>query len=162
VGEIRRALDDDKDNPAFIQTVPREGYRFVAQVAVELPEGALRSDLLVVGGSTRRQLDSSPPGSAAPFPIWRRLCDRPDRKHVRRLLLAKPSAGPGMVAAPVDRTDPWLAPFADFLPRQRPNRVCQYHSRNRSDLCPRPQASDFHSTDVGSRSGGVSALVPEG
>src|SRR5215831_11481510 len=28
--EIRRALDDDSDEPRFIETVPRRGYRFVA------------------------------------------------------------------------------------------------------------------------------------
>ena len=37
VGEIRRALRDDRDNPVFVQTVPREGYRFIAQVAVNCP-----------------------------------------------------------------------------------------------------------------------------
>ncbi len=35
VREIRRALGDDKDNPRFIQTVPRQGYRFVADVTAE-------------------------------------------------------------------------------------------------------------------------------
>ncbi len=35
VREIRRALGDDKDNPRFIQTVPRQGYRFVGEVFVE-------------------------------------------------------------------------------------------------------------------------------
>ena len=34
VREIRRVLDDDKDNPTFIQTIPREGYRFVGEVVV--------------------------------------------------------------------------------------------------------------------------------
>ena len=29
VREIRRVLGDDEDNPLFIQTVPRQGYRFV-------------------------------------------------------------------------------------------------------------------------------------
>lgn len=32
VREIRRALDDDKENSRFVQTVPREGYRFVGEV----------------------------------------------------------------------------------------------------------------------------------
>ncbi|MBP1596988.1 MAG: serine/threonine protein kinase [Acidobacteria bacterium] len=32
VGEIRKTLGDDKDNPRFIQTIPREGYRFIARV----------------------------------------------------------------------------------------------------------------------------------
>ena len=30
--QIRNALGDDADNPRFVQTVPRRGYRFVAQV----------------------------------------------------------------------------------------------------------------------------------
>ncbi len=32
VREIRRALEDDKDDPRFVQTVPRQGYRFVGEV----------------------------------------------------------------------------------------------------------------------------------
>lgn len=35
VRDIRRVLGDDKDNPRFIQTVPRQGYRFVGEVFVE-------------------------------------------------------------------------------------------------------------------------------
>src|SRR5688572_15350065 len=35
VGDIRRALGDDKDDPRFVLTVPREGYRFVASVEAE-------------------------------------------------------------------------------------------------------------------------------
>ena len=36
---LRAALDDDPENPRFIQTVPRRGYRFIAPVAVEkIPE----------------------------------------------------------------------------------------------------------------------------
>jgi DNA-binding winged helix-turn-helix (wHTH) protein len=33
--EIRRALGDNKDDPRFIQTIPRLGYRFVAEVSLE-------------------------------------------------------------------------------------------------------------------------------
>jgi DNA-binding winged helix-turn-helix (wHTH) protein/Tol biopolymer transport system component len=32
ISEIRRALGDDRERPAFIQTVPRKGYRFIATV----------------------------------------------------------------------------------------------------------------------------------
>ncbi|MEM1174018.1 MAG: winged helix-turn-helix domain-containing protein [Pseudomonadota bacterium] len=32
IGEIRRALDDDAKDPAYIETVPGRGYRFVATV----------------------------------------------------------------------------------------------------------------------------------
>jgi len=43
--KLRAALDDDSDNPIFIETVPRRGYRFIAPVtaesmAVELPASA--------------------------------------------------------------------------------------------------------------------------
>jgi DNA-binding winged helix-turn-helix (wHTH) protein/tetratricopeptide (TPR) repeat protein len=32
VGKLRDALDDDAENPRFIETVPRRGYRFIAPV----------------------------------------------------------------------------------------------------------------------------------
>src|ERR1017187_7160552 len=32
--KLRAALDDDSDNPRFIETVPRRGYRFIAPVTV--------------------------------------------------------------------------------------------------------------------------------
>ena len=32
VGKLRDALGDDADNPRFIETVPRRGYRFIAPV----------------------------------------------------------------------------------------------------------------------------------
>jgi DNA-binding response OmpR family regulator len=35
VAELRRALQDDADHPAYIETVPNEGYRFVAPVRGE-------------------------------------------------------------------------------------------------------------------------------
>ena len=35
--EIRRALRDNKDDPRFIQTVPRRGYRFLAEVSLGWP-----------------------------------------------------------------------------------------------------------------------------
>jgi len=35
---LRKALDDDARNPTFIETVPRKGYRFIADVATEPPE----------------------------------------------------------------------------------------------------------------------------
>jgi DNA-binding winged helix-turn-helix (wHTH) protein/tetratricopeptide (TPR) repeat protein len=33
--KLRAALDDDSDNPRFIETVPRRGYRFIAPVSFE-------------------------------------------------------------------------------------------------------------------------------
>jgi DNA-binding winged helix-turn-helix (wHTH) protein/Tol biopolymer transport system component len=37
IREIRRALGDAKDDPRFVQTVPRRGYRFVCELATEVP-----------------------------------------------------------------------------------------------------------------------------
>jgi len=37
VAQIRTALNDDAENPRFIQTVPRKGYRFVAPVEQPAP-----------------------------------------------------------------------------------------------------------------------------
>lgn len=34
IREIRKALHDDMDDPRFVQTVPRQGYRFVGRVTV--------------------------------------------------------------------------------------------------------------------------------
>lgn len=33
IGKIRQALGDDADNPRFIETLPRKGYRFIAPLA---------------------------------------------------------------------------------------------------------------------------------
>ena len=35
VAELRRALSDDAEHPAFIETAPNEGYRFISPVRVE-------------------------------------------------------------------------------------------------------------------------------
>src|SRR5262245_11811022 len=38
VREIRRVLGDEKGSPQFIQTVPGEGYRFIAEVTLANPQ----------------------------------------------------------------------------------------------------------------------------
>jgi eukaryotic-like serine/threonine-protein kinase len=37
IGKLREALGDSADNPRFIETIPRRGYRFIAPVKVETP-----------------------------------------------------------------------------------------------------------------------------
>src|SRR5271169_4893934 len=61
--KLRAALDDDSDNPRFIETVPRRGYRFVAPVmvegmAVEPPDSAKD---LVLGGTAEPSIDRKVP-----------------------------------------------------------------------------------------------------
>jgi Tol biopolymer transport system component/DNA-binding winged helix-turn-helix (wHTH) protein len=44
ISEIRRALADDKDDPRFVQTVPRHGYRFVGDVVVASHAGEISQE----------------------------------------------------------------------------------------------------------------------
>ena len=39
IGKLREALGDSADNPRFIETVPRRGYRFIAPVKAETANG---------------------------------------------------------------------------------------------------------------------------
>lgn len=41
---LRKALDDDKHDPRFIETVPRRGYRFIAEVAQVASQNGSSSD----------------------------------------------------------------------------------------------------------------------
>jgi DNA-binding winged helix-turn-helix (wHTH) protein len=45
--KLRAAIDDDSDNPRFIETVPRRGYRFIAPVS----EISKMADALADGGN---------------------------------------------------------------------------------------------------------------
>src|SRR5712692_117052 len=42
---LRRALKDDAHEPRFIETVPRRGYRFIADVKETLPAIAAKTEL---------------------------------------------------------------------------------------------------------------------
>jgi TolB-like protein/Tfp pilus assembly protein PilF len=64
VKKLRAALGDLADNPRFIETVPRRGYRFLAPVTTQISTGKVdRSDLLksVTSGSARESSPSSGP-----------------------------------------------------------------------------------------------------
>ncbi|MGO8792355.1 MAG: winged helix-turn-helix domain-containing tetratricopeptide repeat protein [Terriglobia bacterium] len=65
IGRLRDALGDSADNPRFIETLPRRGYRFIAPV--ERPNGAASSP-------TVEQVPViAPPTEARPRPrrVWR-------------------------------------------------------------------------------------------
>src|SRR6516225_1419666 len=48
VRQIREALGDDADAPRYLETLPRRGYRFLAEVTRAEPERAARPAALVV------------------------------------------------------------------------------------------------------------------
>lgn len=57
VNKLRDALDDSADNPRFIQTIPRRGYRFIAAVEV-VTDGESRS-----AEHSARSADEETPGT---------------------------------------------------------------------------------------------------
>ena len=65
IREIRRALGDDKDNPRFVQTVPRQGYRFVCEVS---PDGTLLSG--AVGDVSAQPLSRAASERRVPRWLW--------------------------------------------------------------------------------------------
>lgn len=61
--KLRAALDDDSDNPRYIETVPRRGYRFIAPVTAETlaiePPASVNG--LVPGGRADPGIDKAAP-----------------------------------------------------------------------------------------------------
>ena len=51
IQEIRKALGDDSNEPKFIETVGKKGYRFIAPISLRLPEAGGESSLAFVGRS---------------------------------------------------------------------------------------------------------------
>jgi DNA-binding winged helix-turn-helix (wHTH) protein len=54
VKKLREALGDDPDNPRFVQTVPRQGYRFIAPVQLAGSSGSPQSTLQTQRAYRRR------------------------------------------------------------------------------------------------------------
>ncbi|MGH9874300.1 MAG: winged helix-turn-helix domain-containing protein [Pyrinomonadaceae bacterium] len=67
IREIRRVLGDDKEDPRYIQTVPRQGYRFVGELTAAEPvsvSAAIAQDISVLPVSVTR------PGRKIPRWFW--------------------------------------------------------------------------------------------
>ncbi len=69
--KLRTAIDDDSENPRFIETVPRRGYRFIAPVSVQ--QSSLTPDV----AKPAADADSSPASYRVPsvslkrfMPLW--------------------------------------------------------------------------------------------
>ncbi len=55
INKLRAALDDEAENPKFIETLPRRGYRFIAEVAGEITDSADGASAAVVPNESREQ-----------------------------------------------------------------------------------------------------------
>src|SRR5689334_14577083 len=64
IWELRRAFGDEAKNPRFIQTVPKKGYRLIANVSIEETKPA-ETEQGSAGGETRAQALRWKPAAAA-------------------------------------------------------------------------------------------------
>ena len=70
VKQIRTALGDNADNPLYLETIPRHGYRFLAPVRTKIvpappPQVKEASSGLIASGEVRARVDAASQGVAA-------------------------------------------------------------------------------------------------
>ncbi len=72
IAQVRTALGDSGENPRFVQTLPKRGFRFLAPVTTEANGGAAADALLVP--SSEPDAPAAPPdaGATPPGGWWRR------------------------------------------------------------------------------------------
>ncbi|HYB76973.1 MAG TPA: winged helix-turn-helix domain-containing protein [Candidatus Bathyarchaeia archaeon] len=76
VKQIREALSDDPDSPRYVETIPRRGYRFVAQVKAVEPENGSGAHKVIASGpetSSERFAGEDPPPGTAKLRWFRRI-----------------------------------------------------------------------------------------
>jgi len=73
VRKLRTALGDSADNPRFLETVPRRGYRFLAPVTWPAQEGTRAQTLSAVAPAVEPQQVSAQPGISGKGSQGRRL-----------------------------------------------------------------------------------------
>lgn len=68
---LRAALEDDAENPRFIETVPKRGYRFIAPVSVETSPANSEVQMPVNPGSSNTNVQPAPAGQlVVPRSSW--------------------------------------------------------------------------------------------
>ena len=70
VKQIRTALGDNADNPLYLETIPRHGYRFLAPVRTKIvpappPQVKEASSGLIAAGEVRARVDAATQGVAS-------------------------------------------------------------------------------------------------
>jgi len=73
IGKLRSALGDSAENPRFVETLPKRGYRFIADVSVLDTDAGLRRPESVAAGPPATEHGQTPQGSGlavAPERLW--------------------------------------------------------------------------------------------
>jgi TolB-like protein/DNA-binding winged helix-turn-helix (wHTH) protein len=71
VRKLRAALGDDAEAPKYVETVPRQGYRFIGPIEGRDPDPAMEAPQ-PSSPPGRPEIGALGPGAAAPRPVWRR------------------------------------------------------------------------------------------
>ncbi len=62
IGKLRSALEDSAENPRFIETLPKRGYRFIAEVSVVDADARPKRQEAVAGDLPGSQEKKTEPG----------------------------------------------------------------------------------------------------
>jgi len=68
IGKLRNALGDSSENPRYIETLPKRGYRFIADVTVIDAEADTEADRLESVAGISRTQEPPPNSSSSPQP----------------------------------------------------------------------------------------------
>jgi DNA-binding winged helix-turn-helix (wHTH) protein len=79
VKRLREALSDSAENPTFIETIPRRGYRFIAPLTEAAPSGPSTPPLTLASAET---VASSQSSAFSDLPVT----SRPASRHLRLVL----------------------------------------------------------------------------
>ncbi|HEY1577298.1 MAG TPA: winged helix-turn-helix domain-containing protein, partial [Terracidiphilus sp.] len=100
--KLRAALDDNPDNPRFIETVPRSGYRFIAPVTVTRAESAPPV-------KTAQQIAQSVPAEINDTQQSAALAAQPTSQHIHAAILYA-AAALVLVASGIFAWTRWAVP----------------------------------------------------
>jgi TolB-like protein/DNA-binding winged helix-turn-helix (wHTH) protein/Flp pilus assembly protein TadD len=111
IGKLRSALGDSAENPRFIETLPKRGYRFIADVSIvdfDDPTGGLVTGTLESPAPTSASSDLNPASRDVPLRVTA-VADAPQRQRwtARRIAFAS-VAGLGLSIAAVFLTLSWV------------------------------------------------------
>ena len=143
VNKLREALQDSADNPQFIETLPRRGYRFIAPVETQISE-APGSTEVRSGASISRAVPSGPPVASRGYGTRTKVVASAlvvavgllltlSLSRVRERLLAAPQSA----AHPV----PCGSSTGKSIDRCRPGLLCRWSDRRVDDRSRKNQCS---------------------